>query len=90
MAELVKSQSMQDRKTKMVSFRLSPEEYLRFREACTNHGVRSVSELARTAMQSLVSMEGIPVSLQDQVKELRDRLAQLSGEVQRLVERKTL
>jgi hypothetical protein len=73
-----------DRKSKMVSFRLSPEEYRQFRNACSEHGVRSVSELARTAMQSLVEAKGSAVPLYVQVRELRERMTVLSTELDRL------
>lgn len=75
---------MIDRKSKMVSFRLSPEEYRQLRDACSSHGVRSISELARTAMQSLVTTDGHPAPLHQQLQELRDRLNHLCHEVDRL------
>jgi hypothetical protein len=38
----------------MISFRLTAEEYDRFRELCSTRGTRSVSELARAAINSLL------------------------------------
>lgn len=76
--------NMHDRKSKMVSFRLSPEEYYQFRSACSDHGVRSVSELARAAMQSLIDAKGATLPLYLQVRELRERLDVISGELDRL------
>ncbi len=58
----------------MVSFRLSPEEYRQLRDACATQGVRSVSELARAAMQGLIAPDGRAVPLHTQVQELRDRV----------------
>lgn len=76
--------NMIDRKSKMVSFRLSPEEYRQLRDACATQGVRSVSELARAAMQGLIAPDGPAVPLQTQVQELRDRVTLLSEQVDRL------
>jgi hypothetical protein len=45
----------------MISFRLTAEEYDRFRELCSTCGTRSVSELARAAINSLLKQpEHVP------------------------------
>jgi hypothetical protein len=63
----------------MVSFRLSPEEYEAFQTICTDRGVRSLSDLARTAMQSMIAPPIVsPVS------NLPTQLRSLSQEVNRL------
>jgi hypothetical protein len=41
---------MRKRKSRIVCFRLPQEEYEQFREMCIDHSVRSISELARTAL----------------------------------------
>ena len=70
----------------MISLRLSPAEYCQLRDACSHHGARSVSELARTAMQTLIAANGcgsaLPVS--QQLQEIRNRIAQLSLEIDRI------
>jgi hypothetical protein len=76
--------TMTERKSKMVSFRLSPEEYRQLRDACSAHGVRSVSELARSAMQGLISNHGSAIPLHLQLQHLRDRVTLLSCEIDRL------
>ena len=76
--------NMIDRKSRMVSFRLSPEEYRQLRDACVTHGVRSLSELARNAMQGLIVTTRSDLPLHLQVQELRDRLATLSQQIDRL------
>ena len=40
-------------KTRMVSFRVSLDEYESFRELCLTYGIRSVSELARVGVNLL-------------------------------------
>lgn len=80
-------------KSKMVSFRLSPDEYQLYRRACEPHGVASLSELARTAMHRLVrglSSHEPPAHLWQEVRELRERITFLSNEVERLNHRVSL
>jgi hypothetical protein len=66
-------------KSKMVSFRLSADEYLNLRQACEAAGVPSISFLARAAMQHLLASQSLP--LDDEVRELRARIARISAEV---------
>lgn len=72
------------RKSKMVSFRLSQEEYLRFRELCATQGVRSLSDLARTAMHRMVASESRADPLVLEVQDLRSQVRSLSQELDRL------
>jgi hypothetical protein len=78
---------MIDRRSKMVSFRLSGDEYQTYREACATVGVRSLSELARAAMQHLIASRPNGASLDDQVRELRHQVLQLSREVEHIARR---
>lgn len=78
---------MIDRRSKMVSFRLSGDEYQAYREACATVGVRSLSELARAAMQHLIASRPNGASLDDQVRELRHQVLQLSREVEHIARR---
>lgn len=78
---------MIDRRSKMVSFRLSWDEYQAYREACATVGVRSLSELARAAMQQLITSHPNGTSLDDQVRELRHQVLQLSREVEHIARR---
>jgi hypothetical protein len=78
---------MIDRRSKMVSFRLSGDEYQAYREACATVGVRSLSELARAAMQHLIASRPNGNSLDDQVRELRHQVLQLSREVEHIARR---
>jgi len=71
----------------MVSFRLSGDEYQAYREACATVGVRSLSELARAAMQHLIASRPNGASLDDQVRELRHQVLQLSREVEHIARR---
>jgi hypothetical protein len=78
---------MIDRKSKMVSFRLSPDEYYDLRNACASRGVRSVSELARTAMQALIGASATRATVDGQLDDLRRLVIQLSHEIDRLAEK---
>lgn len=81
-------------KDRMVSFRLSAEEYDRLRQAGSAQGVHNLSELARAAMRRLLESNGHALSARDnlsehsdlpaQVRELRVRIDQLSSELERM------
>jgi hypothetical protein len=70
----------------MISFRLSAEEYDRFRELCATCGTRSVSELARAAINSLLKEPGhVPAeALEARVSELEGRVNMLRLEFKKL------
>ncbi len=80
------------RKTKMVSFRLSPEEYRKLNDACELQGLGSISELARIALQRMV-VNGIvhlpaeETSLAAEITELQQRVQSLSADIDRLAAR---
>jgi len=72
-------------KSKIVSFRLSAEEYARVRKAADAIGASNLSLLARMGLQRLIEEEsGGPSSLDEQVRALRTRIEDLAGEVERL------
>jgi hypothetical protein len=70
----------------MISFRLTAEEYDRFRELCYTHGIRSVSEMARSAINMMLSQpsRAPQEALETRVSELESRLHLLSLEIKKL------
>ena len=70
----------------MISFRLTAEEYDRFRELCSSSGSRSVSELARTAIHSLLDQPAPApaVALEYRVAELEGHVNMLRSEFTKL------
>lgn len=70
----------------MVSFRLSPADYLRFREICTERGVQSISDLARIAMENFAASESAPDPIASQLRDLRGQIQSLSRELDRIAE----
>ena len=71
------------RRSRMISFRLSEEEYAGLRTLCENEGARSVSDLARDAVSRLMRKEpGIPV--ETILRTLEGRMDTLDLQVQRL------
>ena len=75
------------RKSKMVSFRLSSEEYELYRRACVAAGLRSLSELARAAMQHVVGEGNGKMPVDDQLRDLREKVQCLSSEVHRIAQK---
>jgi hypothetical protein len=53
----------ESRRTKIVTFRVSQEEYHNLETACTAHHVRSISDLARDAVQQWIRGSGNGVGL---------------------------
>ena len=70
----------------MISFRLSGEEYRLLQRACEKSGARSVSDLARSAMQRIILDSGSldRGSTEAQLRELQMRFNVLAAEVERL------
>jgi hypothetical protein len=74
------------RREKMVSIRLSDDEYRRLKEMTQAQGARSVSDVARSAMQLMLAAHqaGSDGTIESRVRELDGRVAVLDREVQRL------
>jgi hypothetical protein len=73
------------KKSKMVSFRLSGDEYRLLQTACGKSGARSVSELARAAMQKIILEDGFSsASAEGEIRELKLKLNVLAAEMERL------
>jgi plasmid stability protein len=76
------------RRSRLVSFRMSEEEYSRLRTRCATAGVRSISDLARNALARLMEAENSPDgdglaaqvrALSIIVEDLRRQVNELSG-----------
>ena len=72
------------RKTKMISLRLSPEEYEVLRSLYRVHGSRSVSDFVRTAMQRVIAETVLSQSLEGGIQELNSKMALIDQDVARL------
>lgn len=75
-------------RSKMISVRLSEEEYLALRRICSVTGARSVSDLTRDAMRVLLSgvnrddMRGIHMDeFRAEIRNLNRRIEQLATEI---------
>ncbi len=75
------------RKSRMISFRLTPAEYQRFQEICATQGLRSISDLARTAVQKLIAVEDRKDPLTYEVSDLRKQVQSLSLALDRISHR---
>jgi hypothetical protein len=78
--------SVLKRKTRMVSFRLTEEEYNTLMQTCVANGARSVSDFTRERMCEALfrnaGLDGKPV--EDKVEALRSQVRQLDNKVKRL------
>ena len=76
------------RRSKLVSFRISEEEYIELTQLCRDHRARSLSDLVRDTMRQVIADQShraapLPDSSTD-MHTLRERLLQLEDEVRRL------
>jgi hypothetical protein len=76
------------RKTRMISFRLTQQEYERLQALCERQGVRNVSALTRLALRQFQSGEIVepedPVSFEDRLWSVNRRIDALEEEVRHL------
>jgi chaperonin cofactor prefoldin len=68
----------------MVSFRLTTDEYTHLSQLCLTRGLRSVSELLRTALNHLIETTPPSHEIQTRVETLESQLADLSTTVAHL------
>ena len=76
-------------KSKIVTFRLTDEEFRQFKTLCDANGTRSVSEVARFAIESVIhgDIELPEAQLRAQVRQLDDKVAVLDRKVEDIVQR---
>ena len=72
------------RRSRMISFRLSEDEYASLRSACEDGEARSVSDLARDAVHRLV-VKDLQIDVESTLRELKGRLDNLDLQVQTLL-----
>lgn len=78
----------QSRKNRMISLRLSEEEYAALHAQYASHGARSVSDLARLALERVITES--PASqavVAGRVRELDRRMNAVEADLARLLER---
>lgn len=70
----------------MISFRMSPEEYEGFAQACAERGMGSISDMARVALQNLIAMDQEVDPLAVEVRDLRSQLIAMTHELERIAQ----
>jgi hypothetical protein len=70
------------RRNRLVYFRISEDEFRRFSDLCQTEGARSISDMARTAIQQRLADCSDPVALR--LKALNDVLGRVDVALQRL------
>ena len=71
------------RRNRMISFRLSEDEYTSLRSLCESEGARSVSDLARDAVHRLIQKES-ETQVEATLRALAGRMDTLDLQVQQL------
>jgi hypothetical protein len=78
----------QNRRNKMISLRLSEEEYAVLRAHSSSYGARNVSDLARMALQRVITQLPTPqTELHAKVNELDRRLNEMEAHLANLLGR---
>jgi Arc/MetJ-type ribon-helix-helix transcriptional regulator len=74
------------RRTKVISIRLSDEEYEQIQSMCAANGAYSISQLARAAMQLLIQQENgtAHAVMETRMNEIHVRVSALDREVGRI------
>jgi hypothetical protein len=75
---------MATRKNRIISLRLSEEEYESLKSRYAAHGVRSLSEFARDAMHRMLGDPMNGADIENRVQALGGKLAVLEDEVTRV------
>ena len=77
--------SVLKRRSRMISFRVSEDEYAGLKILCVDRGARSVSDMARDAVHRLIANHSWPNNqLETVVQVLQVRIEALDSEVKRL------
>ncbi len=73
-------------KSRMISIRLSDEEYYSIKTVCDSYGARSVSDFARAALNSFTqNPEPLPdQNLENRFQEIDTRLNHLSRQLEKI------
>ena len=74
-------------RSRMVSVRLSEDEYSALRELCSTTGARSVSDLTRDAMHAFLNGANGEQTLHTRMSEFSDRMNYLGRRIDELFER---
>jgi Arc/MetJ-type ribon-helix-helix transcriptional regulator len=74
-------------RSRMVSVRLSENEYQALRQMCSSSGARSVSDLTRSAMHALLSGTTREEMLHMRLNEFCDQMNSLGRRIEELVEK---
>jgi len=74
-------------RSRMVSVRLSENEYEALLQLCSSSGARSVSDLTRSAMQALLNGTTREEMLHNRMNEFCDQMNNLGRRIEELVEK---
>lgn len=78
-----------DRRSKVISIRVSEREFNQMQELCSAMGLDNLSELARAAVKLLVVQDGTPdrIEVRSRVSEIQARMGLLDREIERISSR---
>ncbi len=74
-------------RSRLISVRLSEDEYLALREMCSSTGARSISDITRDAMRALLDSTTRGQSIDGHMDQLRAQINVLDQKIDQLTER---
>ncbi len=72
------------RRTRVVTFRVSEEEFNSLSDACMASGARSISDFARSAVSQCLRREGASRLVREEIRVVKIRLDALEQELRRI------
>ncbi|HEY1219837.1 MAG: hypothetical protein ABSE42_09495 [Bryobacteraceae bacterium] len=76
--------TVNSRRSKMVTFRVSMEEFQSLEEACISRRARSISEVARSAVQQWIRETSLSSPFDNELQQVERRIQVLAKELERL------
>ncbi len=75
-----------ERRTRLIRFRVSPEEYESLSQFCASSGARSLSDLARSALQERMRSQTTAheAGLIEELRKVDQTLREMSGQITEL------
>jgi hypothetical protein len=75
------------RRTRLIGFRLSDDEYRELESLCASEGARSLSDFVRSSLLRVLSGSGAELPVETEIRRLKRRLSELQRRVRSLAEK---
>jgi polyhydroxyalkanoate synthesis regulator phasin len=80
------SMTVLKRRTRLIGFRLSDDEYRELESLCASEGARSLSDFVRSSLLKALSDSGGGLPVETEIRRLKRRVSELQRRVRSLAE----